>query len=57
MSRVRLSYDHRPRTALGGRFGGGWQWKLGGQAAIGRRSGTVIINLLVASIRIDWKAP
>ena len=34
-----------------GRFGGGWNWKLGVQA--GDR--TVIVNLLVASVRLYLK--
>ena len=34
-----------------GRFGGGWQWKLG----IDCGTGGMIINLIFGTIRIDWK--
>lgn len=38
-----------------GRFGGGWQWKLGFQAGnLSRRRGTIIVSLLVCSVRIEW---
>lgn len=32
------------------RFGGGWKWKLG----IAASSGTIIIDLLYGSIRVDF---
>ena len=34
-----------------GRFGGGWEWKLGVQVG----GSTVILNLLVGTLRIDRK--
>ena len=40
----------RTSKNLWGRFGGGWNWKVGFQAS---RS-TIIINLLVLSVRL-WK--
>lgn len=47
---MRIRLKHKPPNAFMGRFGGGWQWKLGFQAA----RGTLIISLLVFDIRIDW---
>ena len=47
---VKLTYQHRDKTAPMGRFGGGWQWQVGVQ--VGGK--TAIVNLLVASVRIDW---
>lgn len=44
--RLVVTFDMRPRSGHG-RFGGGWQWKLGLQGG-GR---TLIVNLLVASLR------
>lgn len=43
-------YDRRTSDAFMGRFGGGWQWKVGVQASRGCR--TVLVNLLVCSIRV-----
>jgi hypothetical protein len=47
----RFVYNRRSKDNLWGRFGGGWNWELGFQAG-GR---TVIVNLLVASVRIERK--
>lgn len=47
----RLTYTHNPPSALHGRFGGGWQWKVGFQASHNFRS--VIVNLLVCYVRIQ----
>ena len=47
---LRVTWIHRPGGSYQGRFGGGWNWNVGVQAG-GR---TVIINLLVASVRIIW---
>ena len=44
-------YNWRAKSNLWGRFGGGWNWKLGIQAG-GR---TVIIELLIFSLRFAWK--
>ena len=44
--RLEVRYERRFKSNLWGRFGGGWNWKLGIQA--GRR--TVIVNLLVSSL-------
>jgi hypothetical protein len=33
-----------------GRFGGGWQWKLGLQ--VGGR--TMLVSLVVAELRVSW---
>jgi hypothetical protein len=40
----------RRGTGGTGRFGGGWQWKVGFQASAGFRD--IIINLLTFSVRI-----
>jgi hypothetical protein len=47
----RFVYTRRFKDNLWGRFGGGWNWKLG--ADIG--GCTIILNLLVASVRIERK--
>jgi hypothetical protein len=53
MLRVKLS--KRSPEAPHGRFGGGWQWKVGVQASALRRArGTVIVSLLTSQLRIDW---
>lgn len=36
-----------------GRFGGGWQWKIGLQGS----SSTVIVSLLILEVRISWYKP
>lgn len=53
IGRVRIKYERRFKSNLWGRFGGGWDWKVGIQAG----GTTVIINLLVASLRFALKAP
>lgn len=50
---MRVSMRHVPPQNEFGRFGGGWQWKLGFQASEGFK--TIIINLVVFSIRIERK--
>lgn len=44
-----IKYERRSKDNMWGRFGGGWNWKVGFQAG----GSTVIIDLLVASIRIS----
>lgn len=44
-----VSFSWRSRKNPMGRFGGGWQWKLGFQAG----GGTVIVSILVCELRID----
>lgn len=52
---LRVVWSHNRPDDFLGRFGGGWQWKVGAQAStITRRSGCVIVDLLVASLRITW---
>jgi len=54
IGRLLVELSMRKADGFMGRFGGGWNWKLGFQAG-GR---TVIFALLVASLRISWlKAP
>lgn len=47
LGRLTIKYERRFRSNMWGRFGGGWNWKLGFQAG----HGTLILNLLVASLR------
>jgi hypothetical protein len=47
--RWNFSYRRRSSKNLWGRFGGGWNWKLG--VDIGGSS--VILNLLVSTLRIE----
>jgi hypothetical protein len=53
VGRWRFTYSRRSKDNLWGRFGGGWNWKLGFQAG-GR---TVILALLVASLTISRERP
>ncbi len=48
--KVSIKLSMRTKKRPLGRFGGGWNWKLGFQAG-GR---TVIFSLLVLEVRIDW---
>ena len=50
LGRLRFVYNWRSKKNLWGRFGGGWNWELGFMAG----GKTVILNLLVASLRISW---
>lgn len=45
---MRITYTHRPSSGLG-RFGGGWNWKVGTQVGVR----TLILSLLVAELRIE----
>ena len=45
----RWTLSMRPADGPTGRFGAGWQWKVGVQVG----KATVIVNLLVASLRVD----
>ena len=49
IGRLTIHYNWQSRKNLWGRFGGGWNWKLGFQAA----SRCIIINLLVCSLRLE----
>lgn len=44
-----VTLSKRATDGLMGRFGGGWNWKLGFQAG----GNTVIISLLIAELRIE----
>jgi hypothetical protein len=57
IGRLEVTYSRRSSKNLWGRFGGGWQWSLGFEAGRWTRDYgfTVILNLLVASLRIHWK--
>jgi hypothetical protein len=47
---LRMSLSWRKKSNLTGRFGGGWNWKVGVQ--IGRAC--IIISLLVLMVRFEW---
>lgn len=46
---IKITYSHNKACSLWGRFGGGWNWKLGFQAG----SKTLIISLLICELRFD----
>ena len=46
---MKISYSRKSKNEFWGRFGGGWQWKLGFQLG----GNTLIINLLICDIRFD----
>lgn len=48
-----IRWSHRSPRGVWGRFGGGWQWKLG----IQQGGNTVIVSLFVAELRIEWRMP
>lgn len=49
-NKVRVKFEKRDARELLGRFGGGWDWKLG--FALGK--GTLLLFLLVCMVRFDW---
>ena len=49
IGRLGITFNWRSKKNLMGRFGGGWIWCVGIQVG----SSTVIINLLVCSLRIE----
>lgn len=49
IGRLRIVFDFVSKDSFMGRFGGGWNWKLGFQ--IGGK--TIILNLLIFSLRIE----
>lgn len=55
--KLRVDYNRRSRDEHMGRFGGCWQWAVGFEAGARHKDGgqTVILNLLVAMLRIEWK--
>jgi hypothetical protein len=54
--KVTVRWTHRSPEENMGRFGGGFQWALGFDLTrIRSRRGTLIINLLVGYIRINWR--
>lgn len=55
VGQLRLAYSHRPPSAPMGRFGGGWQWKMGVQAGrLSRQRGTVLLALGISELRVSW---
>ncbi len=51
LGRLQVVFDCRSAKGLWGRFGGGWNWKLGFQAG----GNTMIVSLLVADLRFSLK--
>ncbi len=49
--KLEITFDWREKNCIWGRFGGGWNWKLGFLAG-GR---TIIINLLICTMRFNLK--
>ena len=49
LGRLAVQYHWRSKKNLWGRFGGGWNWKLGFQVG----GSTVIVDLLVFSLRFS----
>lgn len=47
--RLKGNFTIRSKSNSWGRFGGGWNWKLGFQAG----GSTIIISLLIAELRIN----
>lgn len=47
---MKIKWKRGDPNAFWGRFGGGWNWKLGFQAG----GSTLIISLLVGDLRIDF---
>lgn len=44
-----IKWSMRPRNSFPGRFGAGWNWKVGFQAG----GGTLLISLLIAELVIE----
>lgn len=51
IGRIKIKFSCLGRDAFMGRFGGGWQWKVGFQAG-GR---CLLISLLVAELRLEYE--
>ena len=50
LGRLKIKYEHQSSNHYMGRFGGGWQWKVGFQGA----ERDWIFFLLVASVWVRW---
>jgi len=54
---IKVTSTRRSKSDPMGRFGGGWQWKVGVQAGnLSRKRGSVIVNLLTFYVRIVWES-
>lgn len=51
IGKLYMQFLWRSKKHFWGRFGGGWNWKLGFQIG----GSTVIVNLLTFSLRFWWK--
>lgn len=49
--RLKVVYSHRTKDEFMGRFGGGWNWKVGMQFG----GGTMILSLLVADLIVSYR--
>jgi hypothetical protein len=50
---IQIRFSYRSANSFMGRFGGGWNWKLGFQAG----GSTVILSLLIAELSISRRKP
>ncbi len=50
IGKTKITFRWRSKDNLWGRFGGGWNWKLGFQAG----GKTLILDILIASLRIEY---
>ncbi|MHC4546141.1 MAG: hypothetical protein ACYSYL_16755 [Planctomycetota bacterium] len=53
LGRLELGLSWRRNDGFMGRFGGGWNWKLGVQVG----STTAIFSLLVLAVSVSWRKP
>lgn len=53
LGRLEIAFEMRSSKNFMGRFGGGWNWKVG----IEWSRSTVIIFMLVAMLKFYWKKP
>lgn len=51
IGRLKIKFEARSKKNLWGRFGGGWNWKLGVQGG----STTWIFSLLIATLSFYWR--
>lgn len=51
VGRLKITFNWRSKKNFWGRFGGGWNWILGFEVG----GNTIIFNLLICSVRLDWK--
>ena len=52
IGRLTIKYERRVNDWMG-RFGGGWNWKVGAQFT----APTLILDCLTFMVRFDWRKP